>query len=152
MCKPKYTYFKKEKLEFNLNYLLGISDNEYRDIFSVFNTFEGRMPDELFPIGKIDGGDLLCINKTNDSIYYWFHEEDDWGMEGITKWPTKIASNINEYLDNLIASEEPTEEELERVKKDGKIKKLIPFALKLMNDSREKKGLPPLTMEEALNL
>lgn len=152
VCKPKYSYYKEEKIEFNLNFLFGFSDSDYRDLLYEFNIYEGRMPNELFPIGSIDGGDLLCMNKNTNEIYYWFHEEDDWGIEGVSKWPTKVGNNINLFLDSLTASAEPTEAEIERVKKEGKIKKITPFALKLMNDSREKKGLPPLTMEEALKL
>ncbi|PIE78778.1 MAG: SMI1/KNR4 family protein [Candidatus Delongbacteria bacterium] len=152
VCKPTLTFFKQNNLEFNLNYFFGKSSNKDYDVFSMIDVYKGRMPYELFPIGSIDGGDLLCIHKVNEDIYCWLHEEDDWGIEGVDKWPTKVASDLYTFLENLVPAESPTEEELERVKKEGKVKKITPFALKLINKSRADKKLPPLTMEEALKL
>ncbi len=40
------------------------------------------------------------------------------------------------------------QEEIERAKKQAKITKTTPLALKFTNEARAKKGLPPLTMED----
>lgn len=151
ICKPQKTLFKNEKLQINLNYFFGFSEKEYEDLFQNYETYLGRMPENLFPIGSIDGGDILCMDKDTGEIYYWFHEEDDWGLEGVTNLPTKIASSVNEYLDLLILNELPSLEKLEKAKKEGKINSISPIGLQLLNNDRQKRGLPPLTMEEALN-
>lgn len=148
VAKPRCTLYKKDNVIFNLDYFFGFSEKDYQDIFKNLKTFDKRMPNELFPIARVDGGDLLCMSKENGSIYYWFHEEDDWGLDGNDKWPIMISENLNSFLEFLIPSDEPTQEEIDRAKKQAKITKTTPIALKFKNEARAKKGLPPLTMED----
>lgn len=148
IAKPLYTYYNENNVEFNLNYFFGYSDKKHEDFIHNFNTFLHRIPDELLPIGSIDGGDLLCMDKKEGFVYYWFHEEDDWGIEGNKKLPVKVADSLDEFLNCLVASEKPTKEEIERAKKQAKITKTTPIALKFKNQARAKKGLPPLTMKD----
>lgn len=147
VCKPNKTFYKNNKTEFNLNYFFGISEDKYQSLFENYETYSNRMPDLLFPIGSVDGGDLLCMHKETENIYYWFHEMDDWGIEGVNKWPEKIANSIDEYLDELILSELPTVQEIEVAKKYSKVK-ITPVSVKIKNEQREKQGLPPLSFEE----
>ena len=119
-AKPLYTYYKKNKLNFNLAYLLGFSNKEFENFKSVYTIYLKRMPENMLPIGIIDGGDLLCMDNKTGEVYYWFHEEDDWGFEGNKKYPTKVGDSLKKFLDFLIPSEKPTKEELERVEKEGK--------------------------------
>ncbi|WP_350329242.1 SMI1/KNR4 family protein [Myroides marinus] len=114
---------------------------------SNYNTYLGRLPDELYPIASVDGGDLLLISKKDLSIYYWFHEEDDWGIEEVSKWPTKICSNLKEYLNQLILLTPLTEAEIEESLK-GCTVTITPTFVKIKNDIRAKEGLSPLTLEE----
>jgi len=148
VAKPFYTYYSKEKIEFNLNYFFGHTEEKYKDFLHNYNTYLHRMPNEILPIASIDGGDLLCIDKNNGHIYYWFHEENDWGIEDNEVWPKKVADNLDEFLNSLTAAEKPTKEEIERAKKQAKITKTTPIALKFKNQARAKKGLPPLTMKD----
>jgi hypothetical protein len=120
VAEPLRTFYKKEKVEFNLNYLFGFSEKDYEDFINNYETYLQRMPKEIYTIGNIDGSDLLCINKITGEVYYWFHEEDDWGLEDNKKYPTKIGNNLNELLESLIESVEPTKEEIERAKREGK--------------------------------
>ena len=78
VCKPHRNHYKNKKTEFTINKFLGFSANRYDDISTTYDTFIGRMPEELLPIASVDGGDLLCMNKETGYVYYWFHEEDDW--------------------------------------------------------------------------
>lgn len=52
--------------------LFGFIDEE--DIEEYIETYEGRIPPNLIPIGDGYGGDLICIGLDDDKIYYWHHE------------------------------------------------------------------------------
>ncbi len=80
VSKPRNNFYKKDKVIFTLDYFFGFSTNKYEDFQENYKTYKGRMSEDLYPIGSVDGGDLLCINKTSGKVYYWFHEEDDWGL------------------------------------------------------------------------
>lgn len=147
VCKPVKTFYKKNNLEFNLNYFFGISEDKYQSLSENYETYVNRMPDEIFPVGSIDGGDLLCMNKKSDELYYWFHETDDWGLEGVDKWPKKVAESIEEYTSQLILPELPSQQEIEIAKKNSRVK-ITPISVKIKNEQREKQGLPPLSFEE----
>jgi len=148
IVKPKLTLFKKNSIEFDVDYFFGFSEKNYEDFFNNYNSYLGRMPQELFPIASVDGGDLLCMDRKNGSIFYWFHEKDDWGLEENKERPAKVAENLNDFFKFLIESESPTELEIELAKKQAKIVKTTPIALKFKNEARAKKGLPPLKMED----
>jgi len=148
VAKPKLTLFKKNNIKFDVNYFFGFSEKSDQDFFHNYNTYLGRMPQELFPIASVNGGDLLCMDKNNENIYYWFHEKDDWGLEGNNERPVKVADNLNDFIEFLIESDSPTELEIELAKKQAKVTKTTPIALKFKNEARAKKGLPPLKIED----
>lgn len=147
VCKPHRNHYKNKKTEFTINKFLGFSANRYDDISTTYDTFIGRMPEELLPIASVDGGDLLCMNKETGYVYYWFHEEDDWGLEGNQKYPTLVSSDLNEFIEKLTFAPLPTQEEIARVMAHGKVT-LTPKGVELRNAMRPKEGLPPLSMEE----
>lgn len=120
VAKPIKTQYKNNNEDFVLNYLFGFSDKPYEDFIYNYKTYLGRIPNELYPIGSADGGNLVCIHKETSEIYFWFHEEDDWGMEGINKYPKRIAKDLNSFLDSLVIAELPTQQELDRAKNEGK--------------------------------
>ncbi|MGK6341271.1 SMI1/KNR4 family protein [Chryseobacterium sp. DT-3] len=147
VCKPMKTFYKKNNVQFNLNYFFGISEDQYQSLSENYDTYINRMPDELFPIGSVDGGDLLCLNKNTEEVYYWFHKKDDWGLEGVYHWPVLVAASIDEYINELILPELPTQQEIEIAKKNSKVK-ITSISVKIKNEQREKQGLPPLSFEE----
>lgn len=65
-----------------------------------FDVFAGRIPKTLIPIGREDGGNLICFSRKNNAIYYWDHH-----AEGrIFKQSTfLLASGWQEFLDGLYA-------------------------------------------------
>lgn len=147
VCKPSKSFYKNGKLQFNLNYFFGITEDPNQSLLESFKTYLNRMPEEIFPIGSVDGGDLLCMNKRSGELYNWFHEEHDWGLEGINKWPVMVAQNMGEYLNQLILSELPTQQEIEIAKRDSKVK-ITPMSVKIRNEQREQQGLHALSFEE----
>lgn len=52
-AKPLYTYYKKNKLNFNLEYLLGFSNKEFENFKSVYTIYLKRVPENMIPIGSI---------------------------------------------------------------------------------------------------
>lgn len=152
VAKPRLTYYKDKisSIEFNLNYLFGFSEKEYQDFSSCYEIYLERIPDSMLAIGSVDGGDLLCMDNDSGEIYYWFHEEHDWGLEGNHQYPIKVSSSLENYLDMLVVSELPTKEEIEIAKKEGRRISITPIGLDLLNKDRATRGLAPLTMEEAL--
>ena len=99
------------------------------------------------PIASVDGGDWLCINKITGKVYYWFHEENDWGLEGNNKYPTLVSENLNDFIEKLTPTPLPTKEEIKRAIASGKVT-ITPKSVELKNAMRAKEGLPPLTFEE----
>lgn len=147
VCIPRLKHYKDKGTEFSIDYFLGFSTQKDKDIFSIINVYRGRIPDELFPIAIVDGGDLLCMHKGTGNIYYWFHEEDDWGLEGNRKWPTLVGSDLNSFIEKLSATLLPTQEEIFQVMKHGRVT-ITPKSVELRNNQRKIQGLPPLSYEE----
>ena len=46
------------------------------NIFEKYEMYKQQLPIELMPIGDIDGGNLLCMNRRNGYLYCWVHDED----------------------------------------------------------------------------
>lgn len=147
VAKPLYTYYDKDGITFNLDYLFGFSVNDYDDFETNYEAYINRMPKTFYPIGSVDGGDLLCADKHNSGIFYWFHETDDWGINLNTKEPTKVGEDLNNFLNMLVASKIPSSSELENARSQSKIT-ITPISVKIRNEQRMKAGLEPLTMEE----
>ncbi len=55
------------------SYFFGVSGKE--NIFTAVDRYQGQLPADLIPIGSIDGGNLLCRNRNNPSIYIWLHDQ-----------------------------------------------------------------------------
>jgi hypothetical protein len=147
VCKPHKNHYKDKETEFTINYFLGFSESKNDDIIATYNDYEGRIPEELMPIASVDGGDWLCINKITGKVYYWFHEENDWGLEGNNKYPTLVSENLNDFIEKLTPTPLPTKEEIKRAIASGKVT-ITPKSVELRNAMRAKEGLPPLTFEE----
>lgn len=150
VSKLRLSYYQEAGIEFRVNYFFGFSNNSYHDLSYNLQTYRGRIPNSLFPIASVDSGDLLCMDSASGDIYYWFHEEHDWGLSGNDTYPTRLPYFFLEFLNVLTTPAVPNEQEIRKTKEEGKIKKLSPFALKLINDDRAKNGLPPLTENELI--
>lgn len=90
------------------------------------------------------------MDKSGSAIYFWDHELNDWGLEGIDSWPIKIGENLKFFLEELTNDDLPSDAEITLAKKEGRVIFVSPLGLQLLNKDREKRGLPPLSMEEAM--
>lgn len=45
------------------------------NIFAKYEMYKQQLPMNLIPIGELDGGNLLCLNRVTNGIYIWIHDE-----------------------------------------------------------------------------
>lgn len=45
-------------------------------IFAVYEMYKQQLPVGLIPVGELDGGNLLCLNRVTNGIYVWIHDEE----------------------------------------------------------------------------
>ena len=68
--------------------LADVNAAPYRSVFS--------MPDTCVVFAKLNYGDLICINSTDNSVIQWDHEKDEeylkWG--NLEKW---LSDSIDDY-------------------------------------------------------
>ena len=69
---------KIKQTQFEIDSIYGLYNDENK-INNKANFYKDILPTDLFPIADLQGGDLICIGKSNDKqnkIYIWFHEMD----------------------------------------------------------------------------
>lgn len=79
--KDDYLFKPKESLEEYLNQ----DSFEIDSIFGLYNDknnlekqilfYQDVIPSNLFPIADLPGENLICMNKENQQIYFWIHDE-----------------------------------------------------------------------------
>lgn len=82
--------YLKDDYEFKCIERTPLSDEDGYDGISFFFPLEGennvyeiekmyrkQLPFGFIPIGDVDGGNLLCFNKTTGGIFIWFHDQQD---------------------------------------------------------------------------
>lgn len=65
-----------KQTQFEIDAIYGLYNDE-NNLDDKINSYKNILPDELFPIADLPGGDLICMGKKGNKIYIWFHE-----MEG----------------------------------------------------------------------
>jgi hypothetical protein len=86
-----------------LNCLFGLFDeNEMYDLREEFETYLGRIPANLVPIGEDPGGNLICLATSGvdrGMIYYWDHEQEseEAGYENVYL----VSTGFTAFLDGL---------------------------------------------------
>lgn len=97
------------------------SNAEYREVIDLFygadelkkafETYQGRMPSSVVPIGGISGGDQLCLGIKApffNKVFYWYHEN-----ELLAKQMIGLRSENEEadsYWENIVLLAESFEE------------------------------------------
>ncbi len=46
------------------------------NIFAEYEMYKQQLPLNLIPIGELDGGTLLCLNRITNGVYIWIHDEE----------------------------------------------------------------------------
>lgn len=89
----------------SLDFFLGMGVDEGISLDFYIQNYKDRLPNDLFPIACDPGGNIICINTSNDKkgqIFFWDHEEEV--EEGRT--PTYdnvyfIADDLALFLDSF---------------------------------------------------
>lgn len=48
-------------------------NSEYYTLISTYEMLEEQLPDNVYPIAEMDGGNYICISKKGD-LYIWLHD------------------------------------------------------------------------------
>ncbi|WP_186580505.1 SMI1/KNR4 family protein [Aquibacillus kalidii] len=114
------SYFKNGKQTFILTSMFGLGSDD--DLLSQFETYKSRIPNTCIPIGRDVGGNLVCLNLSEDRygyVYFWNHEEELNYEEGkITINDLYfITETFNEFLNSIERDDLKESEEGYKVKK-----------------------------------
>lgn len=79
--KDNYLFKLKEPLEeilkqssFELDTIFGLYD-DVNNLEKKILFYQDVIPSNLFPIADLLGGNLVCMSKENQQIYFWIHDE-----------------------------------------------------------------------------
>lgn len=61
------------------------------NIFAKYEMYKQQLPIDLLPIGELDGGNLLCLNRVTNGIYVWIHDEEG-------KNTHLVQNNISDFI------------------------------------------------------
>jgi hypothetical protein len=131
------TYYKNGEQRFILTSMFGLGADD--DLISQLKTYKNRIPKTCIPIGRDAGGNLICLNLSEDKygyVYFWDHEEELKYEEGKITIDDLyfIAGSFKEFL-NSIERDKKTESGVEGYK----VKKvwIDPDFLKELDNSSE---------------
>ena len=108
---PSYPVFSQTKKEkYMADPLFGLYDG-HNNLERAINRFKGveYFPEELFPIGDAQGGNLVCMNKQDSKIYLWFHDE------GVDNCVFLVDDSFEQFIMNFSYHEEE-QSDMENVK------------------------------------
>lgn len=114
------SYFKNGKQKFILTSMFGLGSDD--DLLSQFETYKNRIPNTCIPIGRDAGGNLVCLNLSEDRygyVYFWDHEEElnyEKGKIAINDLYF-IAETFNEFLNSMERDDLKDSEKGYKVKK-----------------------------------
>ena len=54
---------------------IGLSGRD--NFFKVYETYTEQLPQGVYPMAEIDGGNLLCVEAATGQIYVWLHDEPE---------------------------------------------------------------------------
>ncbi len=92
-----------------IDWFLAIYDGKYNNFercYNVFKVKEKRLLDNLVPIARDPGGNLICISVSSEdrgAIYFWDHEKEQ--DEATSKNVSLIADNFDEFISKLEPNE-----------------------------------------------
>lgn len=98
------TYYKNGHQKFILTSMFGLESED--NLISQYERYKNRIPNTCIPIGRDAGGNLVCLNLSEDRyghIYFWNHEEELKYEEGkITINDLYfIAETFNDFLNSI---------------------------------------------------
>ncbi len=81
--------------DFEIDSLYGLLNNE-NYLENKIQYYKNIIPDFLFPIGELAGGDLICMDKTCGKVYLWIHDDEN------EKNYYMLNEGFFDFIDNII--------------------------------------------------
>ena len=75
---------------YNIDSIFGLYD-DVNSINKQAEAYNNIIPQHLFPIAEMPGGDLVCMDKVNGGISFWFHD-----MDGNNLFP--MADSFQDFI------------------------------------------------------
>ncbi len=104
-----------------ISWLYGLNDYKI-NLFTMNETYDGRIPSGLITIGSAGADDQICMNvsdKLDSKIYYWFHEmEVDAHQNKVADYANMflLARAFTEFAEKLTPEEEvPTNARVKKI-------------------------------------
>ncbi len=99
-----------------LGVLFGVLPNEDDDydLLESFETYFGRIPNDLLPIGEDPGGNIICLgvkDKRKAKVYFWDHEEEKPVLEGENIDDSNLYLIANSFTEFILSLEHNLEYE-----------------------------------------
>ncbi|WP_193777990.1 SMI1/KNR4 family protein [Psychrobacter sp. FDAARGOS_221] len=102
---PDTFVFHDETDASSINYFLGIGLKEYYyNLSYTLDMFRDRVPDNLFPIAKDPGGNLILVGLSGNElgkIYFWDHEFEADGSKPDMSNVHYLSSSFDTFLNGL---------------------------------------------------
>lgn len=100
----------------SISTFFGSNLENYCDLMWNYNILKRRIPPQCIPIANLEGGNVICVNLTDDDtyefLYLWDHEEEClYGEEITTDNMYLVAKSFAEFM-KMIKPYKPTDEEL----------------------------------------
>jgi hypothetical protein len=92
---------------------LGVTPEKNANLLKHLQTYQGRIPNAMFPIAYDPGGNLILLavkGPDRGKIFFWDHENEvDSDLDEVPRYSnlTLIADSFNEFL-SILKSEELT--------------------------------------------
>jgi len=94
-----------------INWLYGLNDYK-ENLFSMNETYQGRIPNGLITIGSSGADDQICMSVSKNTpagVFYWFHEmEVDTDNNKVPDFANMflLARNFSQFAEKLTPDEE----------------------------------------------
>ncbi|MCM2604220.1 SMI1/KNR4 family protein [Rossellomorea marisflavi] len=99
-CIPEETPPDFNKFEFELDSIFGLHP-DVNNLIEQIKSYQGIIPEHVFPIADLPGGDLVCMDKKTGSVYFWFHDREGNKM-------SKVFDSFREFILGFTKVEDQT--------------------------------------------
>lgn len=90
------SYIAKQD-NYELDGIFGLYKNS-NNLEKEIEFYKDILPSNLFPIADLPGGDLVCMDKEERKIYFWFHD-----MQGENLY--LVANDFEQFIINFVINE-----------------------------------------------
>jgi hypothetical protein len=101
-AEPVSNQFRRGEISTSVMTFFGLSDNRSLDLEAAQLVYAGRLPEHVLAIAATDGGNLICLDLKNGSVFLWDHEREAGdGEEPGFENMDLLALSFTEFLEEL---------------------------------------------------